>query len=206
MTPTDGGSNTDQSRADAEVAGPWTLANLLTLFRIALTVPFLYLINGGRFGTALAVFFVASLTDFADGFIARRLKQQSRVGRFLDPLADKLLVTAAFVVLALPHAHFASIPAWLAIAVVSRDVIIGIGSLIVYLLTKFKEFKPSFLGKITTFAELGTIVWFLVFHTTDRFTFLLPFFYAILALCIASSGIEYIIQGILILRRHRRGA
>ena len=187
--------------SQAEKAGPWTVPNLLTIFRIALTLPFLYLINEGRFSIALAVFFLASVTDFADGFLARRLKQQSRLGRFLDPLADKLLISAAFVVMAVPHARFASIPVWLAVAVVGRDVAIVLGALIVYSLTKFKEFEPTLLGKLNTFAELGLIVWFLVFHTTGRLIFLLPFLYAIVVASVALSGTEYVIRGATILKR-----
>src|SRR6185369_9955890 len=161
----------------AETKGWLTIPNLLTLFRILLTLPFLYFVNQGRFGIALAVFFLASLTDFADGFLARRLKQHSSLGRFLDPLADKLLITAAFVVMAVPHAEFASIPVWLAVVVVGRDVVIVLGASLVYSITKFKEFAPTLFGKINTFTALGFIVWFLVFHTTGRLTFLLPFMY-----------------------------
>ena len=194
------------SKSGPEDPGPWTLANLLTFFRIVLTIPFLYLVNEGRFGIALAVFFLASVTDFADGVVARKLKQQSRVGRFLDPLADKLLITAGFIVLALPHEKFASIPAWLAIAVVGRDVIIVFGALIVYWLTKFREFTPTFLSKLNTLAELGLITWFLVFHTTGRLIFLLPYLYAIVAVSVFASGTEYIIRGASILRKHDRVA
>lgn len=188
--------------SDAEKMGWWTVPNLLTLFRILLTLPFLYFVYEGRFGVALAVFFLASLTDFADGFLARRLKQQSSLGRFLDPLADKLLITAAFVVMAVPHAEFASIPVWLAIVVVGRDVVIVLGALLVYSITKFKEFTPTLLGKINTFTELGLIVWFLVFHTTGRFIFLLPLLYAIVAASVVLSGTEYLIRGTNILRKH----
>jgi cardiolipin synthase len=166
--------------------------------------PFLYLVSEGRFGLALAVFFLASLTDFADGYVARRYKQQSRLGRFLDPLADKLLTTAAFVVMAMPHQGFASIPAWLAAAVVGRDLIIVLGSLVVYRLTKFKDFKPTLLGKINTLVELGLIVWFLVFHTTGRLIFLLPFLYAIVLASLIVSGAEYLFHGVSILRHHGR--
>lgn len=193
--------NASSARGDAEEAGWWTVPNLLTLFRILLTLPFLYFVNQGRFGIALAVFFLASLTDFADGFLARRLKQQSSLGRFLDPLADKLLITAAFVVMAVPHAEFASIPVWLAIAVVGRDVVIVLGAFLVYSITKFKEFSPTLLGKINTFVELGLIVWFLVFHTTGRLIFLLPFMYMIVAASVALSGTEYLITGANILRK-----
>jgi cardiolipin synthase len=170
---------------------------------MALTLPFLYFVSRGKFGLALAVFFLASLTDFADGFVARRFGQQSRLGRFLDPLADKLLITTAFVVMAIPRAGFPSIPVWLAAAVVGRDLIIVLGSLVVYRLTKYKDFRPTLLGKVNTFAELGLIVWFLVFHTTGRFTYLLPYLYGIVIVCVILSGTEYAIQGVAILRRHR---
>ena len=183
-------------------AGPWTIANALTAFRIALMFPFLYLVDQGHFGLALAVFFLASVTDFADGYVARRYKQQSRLGRFLDPLADKLLTTAAFVVMAIPHREFASIPVWLAAVVVGRDLIIVLGSLVVYRVTKFKDFSPTLLGKINTLVELGLIVWFLVFHTTGRFIFLLPFLYGIVVVSVIVSGSEYLIQGAKILKHH----
>ena len=181
--------------------GPWTVANLLTCLRIALTIPFLLLVSKGRFGLALGVFFFASLTDFADGYVARRYRQQSRLGRFLDPLADKLLTTAAFVVMAIPHADFASIPPWLAAVVVARDFFIALGALLVYRITGFREFRPTFLGKVNTFVELGLIVWFLVFHTTGRLIFLLPLMYVVVLISVVVSGGEYLLQGLRILRK-----
>jgi cardiolipin synthase (CMP-forming) len=176
-----------------------TAANILTGFRIALTLPFLYLIKEGRFGLALLVFFVASFTDFADGYVARKFDQQSSLGRILDPLADKLLTTASFIVMALPREGFPSIPVWLAVAVVARDLIILLGSLVVYLATGFKEFKPTLLGKVNTFLELGLIVVFLAFHTTGQLIFLLPLCYGIVITSVILSGCEYMIQGIAIL-------
>jgi cardiolipin synthase len=111
--------------------------------------PFLYLIGEGRFGLALGVFFFASLTDFADGYIARRYQQQSSLGRFLDPLADKLLTTAAFVVLSIPHEGFPTIPVWLAAGVIGRDLIIVLGSLVVYQITSSKTSNRPCWGKST---------------------------------------------------------
>ena len=166
-------------------------------------VPFLLLIANGRFGLALIVFFVASLTDFADGYIARRFRQQSTLGRFLDPLADKLLITSAFLVMAIPHKEFASIPIWLAAVVVGRDVLIVFGSFLIYRITRFRDFKPTLLGKVNTLIELGLIFWFLVFHTTGHLTSLLPLLYAIVVASVGISGAEYAIQGIRILRKGR---
>lgn len=182
----------------------WTPANILTAFRIVLTLPFLYLVKQGRFGSALIVFFIASLTDFFDGFIARKFKQQSPLGRFLDPLADKLLTTATYIVMAIPHHGFPSIPVWLAVAVVGRDIIILTGSVLVYLVTGFKGFTPTLLGKVNTFVELGLIVWFLVFNTTGEFIYLLSGMYAVVMVSILGSGLEYVIQGGLIVAQHKR--
>ncbi|MFY9607802.1 MAG: CDP-alcohol phosphatidyltransferase family protein [Blastocatellia bacterium] len=182
----------------------WTPANILTAFRIVLTLPFLYLVNQGRFGTALLIFFIASLTDFFDGFVARKFNQQSPLGRFLDPLADKLLTTATYIVMAIPHEGFPSIPVWLAVAVVGRDIVILIGSLLVYLVTRFKGFEPTLLGKVNTFVELGLIVWFLVFNTTGEFVYLLPGMYAVVMVSILGSGLEYVIQGGLVIAQHQR--
>jgi cardiolipin synthase len=168
-------------------------------------LPFLYFVEQGRFGYALLVFFAASLTDFVDGYIARRFNQHSKLGRFLDPIADKLLTTTGFVVMAIPHAGFPSIPIWLAVAVVSRDLVIVTGSLVVYLVTRFRDFTPTLLGKINTLVELGLIVWFLVFHTTGRLIFLLPWLYMIVVASLLLSGGEYMVEGVRILRRERAG-
>ncbi len=184
-------------------AGLWTVANALTIFRIVLTAPFLYFIKEGRFGLALLVFFVASVTDFADGYVARRFSQQTSAGQFLDPLADKLLTTIGFIVMALPHEGFPTIPVWLAVAVVLRDVVILLGSLVVYSITRFKGFKPTMLGKINTFLELGMIVVFLGFHTGGFFVFLLPLCYAIVLTSVIVSGAQYVAEGVKILRAHR---
>jgi cardiolipin synthase len=196
----------DSEESQAGRKGVWTIPNVLTVFRIILTLPFLYFVNQGRFGYALLVFFGASVTDFVDGYIARRFKQQSKLGRFLDPLADKVLTTTGFVVMAIPHSGFPSIPIWLAVAVVGRDAIIVLGSLVVYRLTKFRDFKPTLLGKINTLVELGLIVWFLVFHTTGRLIFLLPSLYVIVLATLVLSGFEYVVEGIHILRRDRKGS
>ena len=180
----------------------WTVANLLTVLRILMILPFLYFVYAQRFGVALAVFFVASITDYADGYIARNFNQKTRLGQVLDPLADKLLTTASFVVMALPHEGIEPLPAWLAVAVISRDLFILIGSLIVNRITGFKEFKPTRLGKINTFLELGLIVFFLLFHTTGVLLFLLPFCYALVLASVVASGAGYIIQGAQILKAH----
>jgi cardiolipin synthase len=182
------------------------LANLLTISRIVLTIPFLYLVAKGDFSGGLLVFFGAALTDFADGYVARRYRQQTSLGRFLDPLADKFLTTAAFVVLAIPKESFPSIPIWLAAAAISRDVIIAAGSFVIYLITGFTRFKPTLSGKINTFLELALIVAFLAVYTIGVWTSVLPVLYVVVLISVIISGVGYIREGVRILREHRGAA
>ncbi|MEW6129870.1 MAG: CDP-alcohol phosphatidyltransferase family protein [Acidobacteriota bacterium] len=181
----------------------FNLANLLTLFRILLIPPFLYFIYIGRFGWALLTFFIASISDFFDGFVARKFNQQTKLGQTLDPAADKILTTASFIVMAIPHANFPSIPVWLAVVVILRDTVILIGSLMVYRLTKFKDFKPTTSGKVNTFLELGLIVWFLWFNWMGRFTVILPLCYFIVLGSVLVSGVSYIRLGVKVIREHQ---
>jgi cardiolipin synthase len=180
-----------------------TVATVLTCARIALTFPFLYLVGLGRFDIALGIFLVAAATDFADGYVARRFNQSSSVGRILDPLADKFLTASAFVVMALPHAGFPSIPVWLAALVVARDGAILAGAGAIYLLAGFGDFKPTLSGKLNTAGELALIAGFLASHSTGRLVSVLPYAYAVVTVLILISGAEYLLTGLKILRQHR---
>src|SRR6266446_2431403 len=119
------------------------LPNFLTLIRI-LTIPFfLIYLSYHRYGEALIIFVIGGVTDFLDGLAARLMKQQTALGAYLDPVADKLLVFSSYVMLGLIDA----IPTWLAVVVVSRDILILLGCGIVYLLVEEKfQVKPSFIG------------------------------------------------------------
>ena len=183
----------------------WTVPNLLTILRIALTGPFLFFITAGRFAAALAIFFLAGVTDFLDGYAARKLNQQSDLGRLLDPLADKLLTAAGFVVLAIPHEGFSAIPIWVAATVIGRDALILLGSVVIYAAIRFTGFKPSLLGKANTLIEMGVIVLFLTFNALGALTFLLPVAYWIVVTSVLASGIEYGIRGVSILRAQPQG-
>jgi len=181
-------------------------ANLLTCLRIGLILPFLLMIDSGRYGMALGVFLVASLTDFADGYVARNFGQQTRLGRLLDPLADKALITCAYIAMAIRHEGMPAIPVWLAGAVVARDVLILSGSLLIYLMTTFRDFKPTWISKVNTFVELALVVYFLLVNAVAPLSPLrpvLPVFYGVVLTSVAASGVDYVIRGLLILRAHR---
>jgi cardiolipin synthase len=100
-----------------------TLANQLTILRIMLIPAFVLLVVYGYLGWALMTFLVAGITDALDGLIARRAGQRTSLGAWLDPMADKLLLVTAFIVLSLPSGGFANrIPVWLTVLVITRDV------------------------------------------------------------------------------------
>ena len=143
-----------------------TLANRITLIRFLL-VPFLvgslvYYEPQKDYLRILAIvlFILAVATDGLDGYIARTRSQRSSLGVILDPLADKLLLTSAFIVLAtldsLPERF--RIPPWVTIVVISRDLFILSGSAVIYLITQNLKVHPSGLGKITTFFQMVTVL------------------------------------------------
>lgn len=136
-----------------------TLATQLTLLRILGAPVFVFLLFQGQMGWAMLAFGLACLTDTFDGFVARRLGQQSLVGIWLDPVADKLLLTTAFVSLSLPFLSLTNpIPVWLVITSIARDVLISLGALIIRLARGLRQFPPTLCGKISTTFQM-VLVW-----------------------------------------------
>jgi cardiolipin synthase len=126
------------------------LPNLITTLRIVLVVPMCWLIAAGRYDGALLVAALAGVSDALDGFLAKRFGWQSWIGGMLDPLADKLLLDAAFVWLALTG----ELPEWLAALVVGRDLVIVAGAGAYHALVGRFDAAPSRLSKLTTTAQL----------------------------------------------------
>ncbi len=129
------------------------IPNLITVMRILLTPVLIILLLNAFFNKALAVFVAASLSDGLDGLLARYLKQKTILGAYLDPIADKLLLSATFITLATLHL----VPSWLTVIVVSRDVIIVLGVAILFVCGPKVFVKPSMISKITTFLQIMTI-------------------------------------------------
>jgi len=136
-----------------------TVPNLLSLLRMGLVPVFILVVLDGESGKALVVFLVAGITDALDGFIARVWGQQSLLGTYLDPIADKLLLMTAYVVLAIPGQHPGlPIPVWVTVLVLARDVFIVIVALILHLAAGVKSFKPSWISKLTTVVQVLTVL------------------------------------------------
>ena len=128
--------------------------NALTLIRLALIAPFLVCLYQLQFVNAFYIFILAGFTDGLDGWLARHFHCQSLFGSFLDPLADKLLIAASFISLAV----IGMLPWWLVLLVFSRDLTISFGVLAwYYLVQRHLDFKPTPLSKINTFLQLSLL-------------------------------------------------
>src|ERR671920_1487112 len=128
-----------------------TIPNIITIGRLII-VPFVVMMIGqGRWGIAFVLFVVAGISDAVDGFIARRFDMRSEFGAYIDPLADKALLVSIYVTLSI----VGIIPSWLAIVVVSRDLMIVAAVLLSWVMARPVEIKPKTISKINTFAQIG---------------------------------------------------
>lgn len=130
------------------------IPNSLTILRILLIPVFIGFMTYRQYGYALAALLCAGVTDALDGLVARMTNQQTRLGEILDPLADKLLLTSAFLTLAALHL----VPSWVVILVVSRDVILMLGTVVAHVTNVAIDIRPTVLGKGTTLCQLTYVL------------------------------------------------
>ena len=167
------------------------IPNYITLVRIVLIPFFIGLMIYHHYRVATALFIVACVTDALDGLIARVTKQQTDLGAFLDPIADKLLIVSAFVTLVLRGI----LPVWFVMVVVSRDVILVLGSMVLFLTGHEFKARPSIIGKATTVLQLLAVSLSLVLKIYDIKTPLMPILYWTTAVFTVVSGVQYLARG-----------
>src|SRR5690349_15476564 len=164
--------------------------NQLTLLRMAF-LPFIVIkLVEGHYGWALALFIFAGLSDGLDGLLARTLKQQTVLGQYLDPIADKLLLSTMFLVLSILH----KIPWKYTVLVFSRDVSILLASAVLYMIAGLRDFSPSIFGKANTFAQVAAVFFVMLFEfDKSRWIYIarLTFLRATFAFTII-SGLHYV--------------
>ena len=176
-----------------------TLPNLLTIFRMVLVPIFVTLLFYQRFALALAAFVLAGITDGLDGLLARRFDQRSQLGTVLDPIADKLMLVTAFVVLSMksvfppPVPRHLPIPVWVTVAVISRDVFIVVGAAAINIMTGFRGFRPSWLGKVNTTVQIVAVAIIMLAASVPYGTgYYLPTLYVIVFTLTVLSGAHYV--------------
>ncbi len=169
-----------------------TVPNLITLARILLTPLFVIFLIQGSYHRALLVFLLAGVSDLADGLIARTWSQKSRLGSYLDPLADKVLMAASFVTLSI----YKEIPSWLTVVVISRDVALAFGVLMFRLGDIPLVVRPSLAGKLTTLFQVSTVFLVLISKIQPISPRVLPIFFWSTGVLTTVSGIHYLYNGI----------
>ena len=171
---------------------PLTLPNFLTLIRMAIIPFFVLAVTEADFRLALWTFMVAGLTDALDGWMARRFDMESVFGAFLDPIADKLLIVTAYVSLTIPMGQKLVIPLWLAILALSRDLLIMVVALILYVVEGVRRFPPSPLGKATTLMHVVTICVVLLGNLAWIPDWIPPLCFSVAFILVILSGFNYI--------------
>jgi cardiolipin synthase len=165
------------------------IPNLISLLRIVLVLPTVVALANEQFVFALVLFAIAGISDGLDGYIAKRYHYESRLGTILDPLADKLLLVATYVLLALKEL----LPMWLMITVVGRDLLILAGAGLFYLVVGAYEMAPTLISKFNTLAQilLGLAVVFSQGIYALPAQLIVGLIYLVLATTIA-SGADYV--------------
>jgi len=173
-----------------------TIPNFLTILRALLTPVLVILLLEERLSEALVVFIIAGVTDGLDGLIARLYKQKSRLGAFLDPLADKLLLVTTYVLLAVQNL----VPSWLAVIVLSRDVLIVLGVFVLFMQDLPFEIKPTLASKLTTCTQIITAIVTMASALATPHPLLKHFlFYLTGTVTIVSWG-QYMVRGVHIMQ------
>jgi len=166
-------------------------ANRITILRIILVPVFITAVLYHRLDVAFGVFVTATITDALDGYIARTRKEKTQLGAIMDPVADKLLIGSAFIcfslVTGLPE-HL-TMPVYVPIIVISRDVFILLGAVIIYLLNGKVEVRPTIIGKVTTFFQMFTVIALLLRFTYSNWLWNITMVFTVV------SGLDYIRQG-----------
>lgn len=167
------------------------LPNAISLMRIALVAPILWLILAGSFGWALLLFFVAGFSDGIDGYLAKRFDWHTRLGALLDPVADKVLVAGTFIVLA----YGQHIPLWLAVVVILRDVVIIGGATAYNFFVAPLQGEPTRISKLNTVFELLFLLFVLSragFGWPDKIT--ITVLGAAILITVVISGVDYVLS------------
>lgn len=167
----------------------WTVPNQITLLRLGILPFFLILVAYESYRWALLILVLAGCSDGIDGLLARKLNQKSAIGAYLDPIADKLLLSSSFVILAMEK----QIAWWLTIMVLSRDVLLLVVAAVILLITGYRAFPPSLLGKATTFFQIVLVfaVVLAAAYPNDPLIFFNHYLIYLVAVLTTLSGFHY---------------
>ena len=173
----------------------FNLPNLLSLLRMALVPIFVIAVLDGDPRGALWIFAAAGVTDALDGFIARFWGQQTVLGAYLDPAADKLLLVSSYVVLAIPNLHPGYVlPIWVSALVIARDIVIVMVAIILHVATGASRFPPSLLSKVNTGAQVAAVIVVLMSGIDERLEPAAMISAFVVGGLTVASGVDYLVR------------
>lgn len=172
--------------------GILNLPNTLTITRIILIPLFVTSVIYRRYDYALYLFVIAALTDMLDGLVARLKDQKTSFGNFLDPLADKFLLVTSFIVFSI----YGLVPTWLTITIISRDIIVVTGWVVLYLVTHRAEVEPTITGKTAITFQLVLICYILLDINVPALPDIQKALIWITAVFTIMSALHYIYRGL----------
>ncbi|HXX56533.1 MAG TPA: CDP-diacylglycerol--glycerol-3-phosphate 3-phosphatidyltransferase [Thermodesulfovibrionales bacterium] len=172
--------------------GTLNLPNTLTVTRIVLIPVFVTAVIYRRYDYALYLFFIAALTDAFDGLIARLKNQKTAFGTFLDPLADKFLLVTSFVLFSI----YSLIPTWFTITIISRDIIVITGWMLLHLATHTSKVEPSGTGKAAIALQLMLICFILLRLNFPSLPGIQRYLIWVTAFFTIISGLHYVYRGL----------
>ncbi len=171
------------------------IPNLLTILRFILIPIFIIAMGYNKPTIALFIFLIAGITDALDGYIARRFKQETILGKILDPIADKTLLVSSFVFIYNSNLNV-KFPFWFVVIVISRDTFILLGSVIIYLIKGKLKVEPSIFGKATTFFQIVSVVIVLMANIVHIPTTMLNTIIYLTVIFTVISAITYLYSGL----------
>lgn len=166
----------------------FNLPNSLTFLRMILAPFFMWAILVSDYLAALVIIIVASISDFFDGFFARKLNMQTEIGGILDPVADKVLIFCSIAALLIKF----NFPLWIGVIIISRDIILLIGGAVFFYNKKLKALAPNVFGKISTFFQMITIIIYILASIEGYYAFWIDILLYITVLITIISGVTYV--------------
>lgn len=184
---------------DKKIKESINLPNFLTLLRFALIPFFIYSLIKGKNEAALIIFILGSLTDALDGFVARRFHQITRIGKFIDPAADKTFILTSFLALF----YVGMMPWWLFLIAIVKDIVVVSGLTALYKVVKKVELKPTIIGKSSTAFQMTTVLMMLLYAVGLEIGVLLYIVMILTAFLLFYSTCTYVIIGVKMYRESR---
>ena len=164
--------------------------NVITGLRLAAVAPLVWLLIEGQSGAALALLVLMGVSDAVDGFLAKRFQWCTRVGEYLDPLADKMMLVGTYLALG----WLGAMPAWLVAAVILRDLVIVAGAIAYHLVTHRLEMRPTWLSKINTTAQIVLAIAVILDQVMPIAEVITATLVGVVLLTTISSGLDYVIE------------